>query len=235
MRGNFGSCIRYQIVNRNLKIYGYRYFHSIYKLLFTTKWEALPCRRGLFFAGGWRRPESLVPLLSNFTVTRFDTPCSCMVTPYSTLAMPIVRLLCVMTMNWLKFKKFLHDGSRSGRCWLHPMRRPLRPICRMAKACSLKNRQHQGHGCCMVFSTAGKQTDRLLSLAGREAGQDFDARFQHIIRVFRGSDRHFCRRQRQKSLRNISWNSTCIQCVQRYRRSVCRESSLISALADEFF
>ncbi len=38
---------------------------------------------------------------SNFTDTRLLTPCSCIVTPYSTSAICIVRLLCVMMMNWL--------------------------------------------------------------------------------------------------------------------------------------
>ena len=37
--------------------------------------------------------------LWNFTLTILLTPCSCMVTPYSTSAMAMVRLLCVMMMN----------------------------------------------------------------------------------------------------------------------------------------
>jgi hypothetical protein len=36
---------------------------------------------------------------SNFTETNFETPGSCMVTPYSDCAASMVRLACVMTMN----------------------------------------------------------------------------------------------------------------------------------------
>src|SRR5207244_3661798 len=36
---------------------------------------------------------------SNLTETNFDTPTSCMVTPYNARAVSIVRLLCVITMN----------------------------------------------------------------------------------------------------------------------------------------
>src|SRR5271157_3214435 len=37
----------------------------------------------------------------NLTDTSFDTPGSCMVTPYMTGAMPMVFLLWVMMMNWV--------------------------------------------------------------------------------------------------------------------------------------
>jgi hypothetical protein len=53
--------------------------------------------------GGLADP-ALVSTWSNFTATRLLTPCSCIVTPYSTSQICIVRLWWVMTMNWLMLR-----------------------------------------------------------------------------------------------------------------------------------
>src|ERR1700675_4028104 len=62
--------------------------------------------RGTTNAAGWTRPSEFIKAsirslyaAPNRTDTSFDTPGSCMVTPYSTGAMLMVRLLCVIRMN----------------------------------------------------------------------------------------------------------------------------------------
>ena len=48
-----------------------------------------------------RKKDLLYALSPKRTDTSFETPGSCMVTPYRTGAMPMVFLLCVMSTNWV--------------------------------------------------------------------------------------------------------------------------------------
>src|SRR6476660_4497923 len=68
-----------------------------------------PCRdqgHRLKACATWKNHAALVAACaaagsSQRTETSLETPGSCMVTPYSTVAISIVRRLCVTTMNWV--------------------------------------------------------------------------------------------------------------------------------------
>src|SRR5438309_8507137 len=86
----------------------------------------------------------------NLTETSFETPGSCMVTPYSTGAMLIVFLLCVMSTNWV--------------CMLISFTRSVkRPMLASSSGASTSSRMQNGLGAYWKIPTSNESAVRAFS------------------------------------------------------------------------
>ena len=133
-------------------------------------------------AGSLIRPSS--PTWSNFTATRLLTPCSCIVTPYSTSAICIVRLECVMMMNWLCSR---NSWTIRLKRWLFASSSAASTSSRMQNGLGLLLKiAHQQRDAGHRLLAAGELADRDRLLA-RRAGDDLDAGVEDVDLLLAGS------------------------------------------------
>jgi hypothetical protein len=102
---------------------------------------------------------------SNFTLTSFDTPGSCMVTPYSACAASMVRLAWVMTMNCVSVRHFLHQPRQPQDVRL--VQRRVHLVQNAERARRVAENRHQQRHRGQRFLAARKQQHVLQALAGR--------------------------------------------------------------------
>ena len=116
----------------------------------------------------------------NRTETSFDTPGSCIVTPYSACAASMVRLECVMTMNCV-----CADISADQPCQAHDVRLVQRRVHFVQDAeragLVLEDRHQQRHRGQRLL--AAREQQHVLQLLARRRRNDIDAGLGQVLLI----------------------------------------------------